>query len=195
MGDVRVKHVGVSRTVRRLLPLSPRLVRERTERDDGLDGALRKESGEPETAIRRNLRIARVVHGTVLAVSTVEKSVHHDVARIDSELGQKPLQSLSGRPNEDAPNEGFVLPGILTDDQHARGSVEPPAVKDGAPFRSKGGLGVNVRARITRDELTKWLFAVPLIELMRHDPSSRRFASDTRFGGEARRRKKRPGRR
>ena len=70
-----------------------------------------------------------------LPVDAVEEGVDHHVAAVDAELEEEALQAMAGLPDEDPPGDRLVLGGVLADDEHARGAVEPPAVEDRVPIR------------------------------------------------------------
>src|ERR1700752_602024 len=87
-----------------------------------------------------------------LAKHAVEERVHHHVARLDPDLGEQSLCTLSGLAHKDATADGLVCGRILPEHQHLRGSVESTAVKNRTPFDSKVLQRVDVFFRVIRDE-------------------------------------------
>ena len=86
-------------------------------------------------------------------------------------LDEEALQAMAGLPDEDPAGDRLVLGGVLADDEHARGAVEPPAVEDRAPFEAKAVGGVGDGAGVAGDERGEGLLAVAGIEGGGHAPS------------------------
>ena len=65
---------------------------------------------------------------------------------LDVELAKGALHPLPGLADQDASGDRLVLPGILAQDQHAGGAVEPAAVEDRSPLHPEVGGGVDLRS-------------------------------------------------
>jgi hypothetical protein len=101
-----------------------------------------------------------------LSEDAVEERVHHHVARVDPELREEALETMTGFADEDAARDCLVLRRILADDEHTRAAVESSSVEDGAPLDTKIARRIGGRARLVLAEVAKRLTAVTRIEAL-----------------------------
>ena len=72
-----------------------------------------------------------------LAVDAVREGIDHHVAAVEAEPGQEALEPPARRPDEDPPDHGLVLGGVLAHDQDAGRLVQAPAVEDRSPLQAE----------------------------------------------------------
>src|SRR5215467_9888334 len=83
---------------------------------------------------------------SLLAVNAIEKNVDHYVTAPYAEFGEKSLHALSSQANKNPTYNRLVGRGVLPDDQHPRGTVQPAAMKNRAPFDAKVTSRINCLA-------------------------------------------------
>ncbi|MGX0967378.1 hypothetical protein AB7M63_007827 [Bradyrhizobium japonicum] len=81
--------------------------------------------------------------------------------------------------DQDPAHDRLVLRGILTDDEHTRGSVEPAAMKDRPPFNAEIVGIVGFSGRIVGAQIAKWLLVVSAVEFHEHGKCSDVSLSDS----------------
>src|SRR3954454_1337426 len=125
------------------LPEMPGLVRKLPEREDPLDLSVHQERVEPSIAITDQARVS-TCFSFGASIDAVQVRVDEHIAARDAELGKQSLNTPPGFAYETATHHNLMLRGILPDDEHARGAVETPAVKDRSPLDAKLVGGVYV---------------------------------------------------
>ncbi|UGX94117.1 hypothetical protein G6321_00052685 [Bradyrhizobium barranii subsp. barranii] len=107
-----------------------------------------------------------------LPVDAVQEGVHHHVAPRDAELRQETLRPAARGADQNSAHDRLVLGGILTDDEHARRSVEPAAVKDRPPFNPEIVGIVGFSGRIVGAQIAEGLLVVSAVEFHEHGKCS-----------------------
>src|SRR5205085_10565561 len=90
---------------------------------------------EPAVAVIGERLVLDVRLPAALPVHGVQERVDQDVAAVNAELAQEPLEALPGLTHEDSASDRFVLSRVLTDDQDTSGAVEPAPMEDRSPLR------------------------------------------------------------
>jgi hypothetical protein len=101
------------------LPHLPRVVGTRAQGHHAFDLTAHEQRIEPAISVTDQGGIFLCL-GLYRAIHAIKKCVHDTVALSDPELGKKTLQAPASFPNQDAPDNGFVLGGILPDYDHTR---------------------------------------------------------------------------
>src|SRR5437763_1715135 len=97
------------------------------ERHHGLYLRANEQGIQPAVTVRDDPGVVSVVLATLLAKDAVEEGVHHHVANLDAQFGEKPLRPLTSLTDEDAAGNRLVGSGVLAEHEHAGGTVETPA--------------------------------------------------------------------
>src|SRR5215510_14432419 len=105
---------------------------------------------------------------TLPAVNAIEKNVDHYVTAPYAEFGEKSLHALSSQANKNPTYNRLVGRRVLPDDQHPRGTVQPAAMKNRAPFDAKVRLRVNCLVGMFPAESLEGLIAIARIVVMLH---------------------------
>jgi len=100
-------------------PVCPCPICQRSERDNSIDLIVRQNRLDPLISIGGDRRIVLVFASAPLSIDAVQERIDHGVAAINSELEQESLKSMTGDADQNPPDYGFGLGGVLSDHQHS----------------------------------------------------------------------------
>ena len=153
---------------RRLLPLVPRVVGERAQREDRVDLVAPENAPQPVVPVVDDPRVVLVLLAAGLAVYRVQERVDQQIAAGEPELRHQPLGTMAGLADQDPPNDRLGLGGVLPDHKQPRAPVEPSAVEQRAPLDAERLRRIHIGAGIACDERSVRLAHRTGVVLMRH---------------------------
>src|SRR5262245_6684842 len=103
-----------------------------------------------------------------LTINAIEQNVAHHLTCPYADFVQQALHALSSKANKNPTYNRLVGRGVLPDDQHPRGTVQPAAMKNRAPFDAKVSSRINCLVGMFPAQSFERLIAIAWIIVMCH---------------------------